>query len=460
MSALKYIIIVAASLLTACAQQLPKRPHVSLGELAASNNCIGKVAAEATDRHTPERTSSYTLHFIEFDDHGWTYPKSNENGGDGAPAEVDVGTASQQLDCAIEHIAARLKKSKDSKIALYVYVHGWHHNASHDDYDVRQFRELLHTYGQATKDDREVIGIYVGWDGETVTIPLLKDLLTFQTRKNAAHRVADGRVRELFARIKGLRAHYNQGDQGLDCAEKRTTNDKCRLRSIMIGHSFGGLILHSAVQPYILETLAVQRDVPELAQSAALRSRGIADLIILLNPAFEASLYEPLHRAAMEANNELDLPPLLIAVTSMNDTAVGKYFPLARNVTTVMHYPALSNLQSEALRDTIGNVGRYVTHALCVTGTGGSCERAKTPFENPATGICDMQLRKLRPHDAKSGTAAAIVAATQNRLVWNVRTYGDIVKNHNDRMNPRLINFFEYMYARVVGIRLPCLPAE
>lgn len=436
MSPFRALALVLAGLLIGCAQQLPRRPIVNAVGLGLADEvaCSSRAADDAA-RTTPEVWENFTLHFVEFDDHGWTYPDVAQRG---APAEV--GNANRQLDCALAHLIAELEGKH--KVALYVYVHGWHHNASFADEDVRKFRKLLHAYAGLTPD-RKVIGVYLGWDGQTMTTPVLQDLLTFVSRKNAAHRVADGRVREFFGRVKGLRAHYNTGQGRLDCAERETNEDHCKLRTVMIGHSFGGLILYSAVQPYILETLTIGTDVSATREQSKIpRSQGIADLVVLLNPAFEASLFEPVHRASLSFKE--DLPPLLVSLTSMGDKAVRRYFQWARNVTTVFQYPALSALESEALRDTIGNVDSYVSHSLCLSGNGGSCNgRSQHPVSRDV--VCDTELGHYH---------------ARKLPVWNVRTYADIIADHNDIMGPRTLAFFEHVYSLITGGAQQCRKTE
>lgn len=62
----------------------------------------------------------------------------------------------------------------------------------------------------------------------------------------------------------------------------------------MIGHSFGGLILYSAVSGSLTEGLMADADRRE----AGLQMFRFADMVVLLNPAFEATRYTPSHRIA------------------------------------------------------------------------------------------------------------------------------------------------------------------
>jgi hypothetical protein len=187
---------------------------------------------------------------------------------------------------------------------------------------VQKFRKLLRSRKQLSPD-RRIVGIYVGWNGNTVDFWGLRNL-TFWGRKNAAHHVAEGRVRELVSRLKGLREHWNARAQASDhdCDWEPSGTDRCKLRTIMIGHSFGGLILYNSAAPYLLEILSIDRDLPATEKRPrAARARGIADLIVLLNPAFEASRYEAMFVASREYRPQEGEPPLLITLTSSADWA-------------------------------------------------------------------------------------------------------------------------------------------
>ena len=62
----------------------------------------------------------------------------------------------------------------------------------------------------------------------------------------------------------------------------------------MIGHSFGAWILYNAVAGSLVESLTHADDT---GGQANVNTR-FADMIVLLNPAFEAVRYTPLHRIA------------------------------------------------------------------------------------------------------------------------------------------------------------------
>ena len=87
---------------------------------------------------------------------------------------------------------------------------------------------------------REVVGIYVGWRGLSVDAGEAAEDLTFWSRMATAHRVAEGSVREVLARAKALR-------DAIDETSWPHHQDPRSTRLVTIGHSFGGLIVYTAL---------------------------------------------------------------------------------------------------------------------------------------------------------------------------------------------------------------------
>ena len=419
----------------------PHRPYIQSAESGAA--CPSTPAADK-QRTTPEvpDDKSYTLHFVEFDDQGWAFP-------DG------TGTPSLQIDCAIADLGHKLEATDKRNVLSFVYVHGWKHSADNNDRDVKRFRELLMSRAKYFPD-RHIVGIFVGWGGKTVDAWGLNNL-TFWGRKNAAHHVAEGRVRELFSRIRGLRAYWNgpRNASEHDCDWEPGNKDRCRLRTIMIGHSFGGLILFKSAAPYLLEMLSIERDLPAGEKhSRATRARGIADLIVLLNPAFEGSRYEPVFEASQHYRAADLEPPVLVMLTSTADWATKNAFPVARWFNSIFQYPSSSDDQSTAMRRTPGHIERYLTHTLCL----GNEACADATGDAAATAaIAAPELRRSTEIRRYCGglVLRAIESASRppRSIIWNVRTNGQVIPNHNDVDRPEVFRFIEQVYAEVTGLR-------
>jgi hypothetical protein len=78
-----------------------------------------------------------------------------------------------------------------------------------------------------------IIGIFVGWRGLSATIPPFREL-SFYARKRAAHAIGQGELVELLTFLDRFQNHLNEPDP-----------QRCRL--VILGHSFGGAMLYSAV---------------------------------------------------------------------------------------------------------------------------------------------------------------------------------------------------------------------
>ena len=414
---------------------------------------------------TPEMSTAppYTLHFVEFDDQGWLYPGPKDDG-----YAAEMGSAHAQLDRAVEDVAARL--ARNERVLLLVYVHGWKHGAAHDDRDVKRFRQMLSDAavldekargsGAATASARSVVGIYVGWRGAgrySHSNPLV--YLTFWTRKNAALHVSEGAPRELFARIRALRERWNAEDAG-----------RPRLRTVVMGHSFGGWVVFSALSPVILELFAKQADAGGSAEAwRRARLSSAADMVILVNPAFEATRYDPLHRLAQKMRLSEYEPPALLVVTSNADGATGTAFPFGRFFNTLFQRPFVSDEEAYAAMRTPGWVERYVTHSL----SGDGADASKCPGWRGDPGREDEKARSARMlengarekkrHDEwraynnKSlqagwewqycgGTTLRHKAHPTHSPVWNVVTDGTVIPNHSDIMGEPLHAFLRQIY--------------
>ncbi len=431
---------------------------------------------------TPEVSDDYVLHFLEFDDQGWAYPTVDESG------DARQGNASAQADCAISSLVSEAEKGE---VLAIVFVHGWKHSAAYDDRDVQRFRKLLSNQS-AHEKGRKTLGFYVAWNGASIDAPVLEEF-SFWGRKNAAHHVSLGSVRGFFSRIKAVRNHYNSPahPQGENCgAEWRGESQTCRLRTVMIGHSFGGQILFESAAPFVLETLSGVRDLPADTRPVSLptRQQGIADLIILLNPAFEATRYDAVHRAAKFYNPGIYEPPLLVSITSSADNATRIAFPVARTINSIFQHPANSDLQSEAIRKTHGHMDYYRTHVLRKGGhpeedarnAEGGPDRTGLCFDDGGQTPLAKRYRDRFVESSRDATGNVRLRKgwvrdycgnlrLENRpdsdlgehsIVWNVATDASIIPDHNTIGEIEVLNFVRQLYVDLSNSYKPPVPAK
>lgn len=235
--------------------------------------------------------------------------------------------------------------------SVLVYVHGWHNNAANGTRDVEHFRQLVARASELDAKFRpgregagQVLGIYVGWRGDSiassgVTAPF-SYLLTFWDRKEAAHQIGgSGGIYELFSRLSAI----------------RRSNDKSRL--LIHGHSFGGAVVYSTISHSLVDQII--QDGKEVGPL----SPPVADLVLIINPAFEAIKLRPQFDMARSQEYRPSLPPRLVVLTTEADWATGTTFPIGRRLGTLF----ASYADDQSAKENTTAVGHHlplVTHQL------------------------------------------------------------------------------------------------
>jgi hypothetical protein len=348
------------------------------------------------DGKSERAQADYHLAFVEFDDQGWFADRKQM----------------EALFMTLHRLEQEEKRRTGGHLLILLYAHGWKHDVSQCDNNVICFSRLLERVDilernfQTTDKDRRVVGVYVGWRGLSVKGGPLSNI-SFWTRKSAAERVGRGGVTELLTRLNEYRAMRNP----------KRDEDKTQL--VITGHSFGGLIIYSALSHALMEratNMGMIRgaDCVESGDSAGPRlscyrtATSFGDLVVLVNPALEGSQYEPLYHIATNRCYNARQRPVLLTVTSEGDQATGLAFPLGRKVSTLTER-ARSSDQEEAILKTVGHAARYQTHKLLwnpPSGAKGTPERQPAPEERDCgcpylTPTVDFNWRKfvepLRP---------------------------------------------------------------
>ena len=361
------LLVLLLVVLAGCARFGPYRTKSIVSNPAgvtyAVSECVsGRTDAKACERDSPEgpgryaiqrreyryqypkrdgtvemRTGTYHMAFVEFDDQGWFHDR-------------------RQME-ALFMLLQNLEKD-GRHVLLLAYAHGWKHNASACDDNVICFARLVermdilerHLDGDAgpgsDEPPRHVVGVYVGWRGLSLLFP---KNITFWTRKETAARVGRGGVKELLTRLNDYRRVRNP---------KR---DEAKTQLAIAGHSFGGLVVYSALSHALTERASVVERTGDATAYDTATSFG--DFIVLVNPAFEGSMYEPLNNVAANRCYAEGQRPVLMTVTSEGDDATGVAFPLGRSLNTLFER-AGSPEQGRSVRRTVGHDPRYETHKL------------------------------------------------------------------------------------------------
>lgn len=301
-------------------------------------NSIGKLPAQPDPNFDPTDSTVCSgvncIRIVEYDEFGNAFSR----------AQLDAGVA-----------AARAISEEGGSVI--VYVHGWHHSAKPGDDDINNFLSTVADSAERTK--RKTLGIYVGWrgdsiDSDNVLLKLPSYALTFWDRKATAHAVGHGGgVSELIRKLSAIRA------------------DNKKSQFMILGHSFGGAIVYSAVSQLVAEQISLDSESGGDQLTSEYEFRPIADLVVLLNPAFEAMRMTPLYALARSYEYRDGLAPRLVVITSTADWATKITFPLGRTFGTLFKgYPDKES--GKRNRTAIGHYTPFITHQLVA----GKCDRS------------------------------------------------------------------------------------
>jgi hypothetical protein len=321
----------------------------SLGAFADTTNLTEEAFTNKVGERIIESYKEFDLSIVEFDDQGKFWSR-------------------QQQLVAIDKLAED-PVAKQHGAAILVFVHGWQENADVANLTVDHFRHVLYKWNEFEgPNGRRVIGVYVGWRGQSQRLPLLK-WFTFWTRKKAAHKIGRGDMDELLVHL---------GDLKHQLTKPIPSTHESPTRLVIIGHSFGGAIVFSALDN-ILKKSTLESIVPFSkgeTNTMGIISAGAPDLVVLLNPAFETLLYSGLAEATLNCTNyNPSQSTVLMTIGAENDSATGTAFPIGQffpslfqNFKTasderVMNTTALGHYTNYFDYRLMANVGTNVTTA-------------------------------------------------------------------------------------------------
>jgi len=374
----------------------------------------------------PVSGDGYILHFIQLDDRGFFRDSDPQSG------------RSRQLAAALRDIRSAGQRNS----LTVVFVHGWKHNAAECDDNVLCFQSVLAEIARIEKTGhrRHVVGIYVGWQGKTAQTTLFQQL-TFWDRKKAIDAIgSSGRVTYVLSALHDV---------------TRTASSPL----VIIGHSFGARLVFEAVsQPLISEVMQANNHVwGEALNIVQTPVRGFGDLVVLLNPAFEAAKYDTLNLFALTAEgfpNEQHVRLLIISTN--NDEATSKWFPLGMQA----ELKWLINPPPE-LTTTVGNYSEYQTHVLLPCSQSSNDLAAPRAAESIPTTPCACASSK---EVGRPSTAAELIPSAErcyggaslretgrtsaNNPFIVSRTDYRLIDGHNGIFSPALLRFLiEYVSA-------------
>ncbi len=279
----------------------------------------GKQLAQYEPFDTVALNHEYDLSYIEFDEKGDYWDR-------------------RQLGWTVQEIK-KVAQTKD--LVLVVYVHGWQNDASTlRGHDVGKFHCLLQHLADVDERKHRFFGVYIGWRGKSVpggdgvfqekSVPdliakaifFVPHELSFFGRKDAATRVAGLPVTEAIF-------------QSVAAARNGTQVSGHRSRTILIGHSFGALVLEKAM---------AQALAAKVISEAGMFSAP-ADFVVLLNSAGESiyakEMIDMLRRRDRSlkgsGTDEISAEhPLIVSITSKADSATGMIFPIGTSLSNAL----------------------------------------------------------------------------------------------------------------------------
>jgi hypothetical protein len=387
---------------------------------------------------------SYLMGLVEFDDQGQLWDR-------------------KQLDSVITKVN---ESAANQDILMVVFVHGWKNDAAPGNDNIQTFRyaldRLVRLENRISKasnlQPRKVVGVYLGWRGGSVTMPLLKEL-TFWNRKNTAHRVGHSGVTEVLSRLELVQKTRDAIVQQDEPDPEQRKFIRSRTRLAVIGHSFGGAVVFSALSQ-ILEERFVDTHGPLGTITGA---RGFGNLVVLINPAFEAARFATLSDMSTERGtyfpNQL---PVLAVLTSEDDLATKLAFPAGRWLSTLFekeHDVTRKNGltqkmetidQGKANTATVGHFKPYQTHYLSAAKDVKRDALTPTSVEADLENLLNLQesWRQDKP-GSKINFQGSILERSQTSAGRNpylvVKVDGRLIADHNDIADLRIISFIRQM---------------
>ena len=347
-------------------------------------------------------------------------PKSVDPGEGYNLAFIEFGEQGSYLDTSQIEAAVHLVRYAQKPLVI-TYIHGWHNDSGSK--DVERFSRFLSEIAVTPLIKREgfhVIGVYLGWRGEATKVPIASQL-SFFNRKAAAERLASNF--DCFDAISSIseaaRGHHQHNNQ----------------ITVLLGHSFGGLVVERAVAHAI---------------DAKMHGRGAkgsslpADLTLVLNPAADSILSRQII-SALNQWKTANTRPLFISVTSTADWATGTVFPIGTSLASLTKgFPQVSDPGSDKKESerhfytsTPGHNAALVNH---------EAQMANTPFTpRPGLSALELNLSGSLPPDtvvlpAKNGSFELWKLQRTSQIdvpYWDIQVSNKIINGHEDIWNDR-----------------------
>jgi len=421
------------------------------------NSELHRARQISMEHQSIEKYSDFSLGVIEISDEGAVNPRQKEEVMDWIEQETSQGGL------------------------LVVFVHGWHHGARTCDRDLCCFRTALSELKKAGAGGKgKVVGLFLGWRGESLPYKGW-NVLTLWDRKRIAEHIGRTAGKEILLEL-----------------EERAWSGNPDLTMVTIGHSLGGALLFQAVKGRLTGNISdielgkvrsyrvvrtEESRVDALLRHEKARRAGFGDLVVLVNPALEASEYKvfdndlkdskvscigppcraELVRQQLPYDKAQPYPPLqmpvLMTVASEADTAVGRIFPVARWIEALIR----PRYFAKPYWTGMGHYAPQITHRL-------EAPERQTNSQDVVSGGCGCSkmvqgLTEITPVEVNLTSSAGVediggglrFGVTKRRLQrgWDsnspylvVQANKGIISEHSDIFNPTFVAFLRaYIHA-------------
>lgn len=327
-----------ALFVTACSPLTPRRLTLVNGQWTPQPQLPMSVLPDTDDNLNPKRgtdaaksiASTTWEHFDKFDIGIIEFTEWGGLWGDAQRAQV------------IENVR---KIASENGATIVVYAHGWHHSARWNDPNLVSFRRVLRFLARqpqvgmhcGTGKPSKVVGIYIGWRGESVPVPGA-NLVTIFSRKRVAHAIGgpstnweELKVRRHLLRQSQL-ANVLRDLDTIRADANRTAHSEGRpFTSLTIaGHSLGGAMLLSAMQQIVFS-----KTIDDAAPVDSTALHRVGDAVVLLNPAVEARRYKTFRAEISTKEFDPQQRPILLVLSSDGDTPNKVALKIARGLVTI-----------------------------------------------------------------------------------------------------------------------------
>jgi hypothetical protein len=240
----------------------------------------------------------------------------------------DIGQAFNPAQIKAAEDAIHAAQQTYGTVVTIVFIHGWKNNASPTSDNVLGFRTYLQQ-SRGTLPGVGVVGVYFGWRGGTTNAPAIKEL-TYWNRRDTATYIPGSNMSEALMRVA-------IATKGIDY----DNNSKL----IVVGHSFGGLVLERTVTQYLTR---------RIVENPGRDFHAFADLLVFVNEAAAATeaiqfltmLKEQVKPQLRPTNKAapLNAPPsapahveypTIVSITSQGDLATGLILPVGQGASLI-----------------------------------------------------------------------------------------------------------------------------